>query len=179
MKGGTTMRRLITVLGVSIAAGVAITAALAYSGDSRPAASAAKDARANDDSGRVAAALGLTAADRETLAKAQRLGREATNCLLANGGTYGPDGGVLDASGLATAACASELEANDAFLESADFAGMLETVQPQFEAAARCFSRASGIPQGTIIHFSDMTPALRRRIDVAHSQCFRPDGLPR
>lgn len=173
------MRKLIIAFGVSIAASVAITAAFAYSGDSNPARVPSHVAKPTEEAGRVAAALGLTPAQTATLAKAQRLGREATSCLLANGATYGPDRGITDATGAATAACTSELEANDAFLESADFAGVLNSIRPRFEAAARCFSRVSGIPQGTIIHASELTPALRQLMDLAQSRCFRPDGLPR
>lgn len=173
------MRKLIIVLAVAVAGTTAIAAAVAQSGKAPARAAAGPAAAAGNDAARVASALGLTAVQTAVLAKAQALGREATRCLLANGATRRSDGGVPDPTGAATAACASQLEANDAFLNSAEFAAVLRSAQPKFEAAARCFSRVSGVPRGTIIHVDDLTLDLQRRIDEAQSQCFRADGLPR
>lgn len=179
MKGGTTMRRLIIVLGVAVLGAIGIAAALAQSGTTTGAADVRQAAGAGDDTARVASALGLAASDRATLAKAQALGRQATRCLLAHGATQEPGGAVSDPTGEAMEACVAAIEANEAFLGSADFAAVLKAAQPKFEAAARCFSRVSGIPPGTIIKAHDLTPELQRRLDEAQSQCFRPDGLPR
>lgn len=171
------MRRLIIFAGVAAAASIAIAAAFARSGDANPAATAR--ASAGDDTARVASALGLSAAQQAVLAKAQALGREATACLLANGATQTTGGAITDTSGEATEACAAAIEANEAFLSSAEFTALLKAAQPRFEAAARCFSRVSGIPRGTIIEPRDLTPDLQRRIEVAQTECYRPDGLPR
>lgn len=173
------MRKLIIVLAIAVAGATTIAAAVAQSGKAPARAGAAPTVAAGNDAARVASALDLTAAQAAVVAKAQALGREATRCLLASGATRGPDGGIPDPTGAATAACQAELEANDAFLNSAEFAAVLQAAQPKFEAASRCFSRVSGVPRGTIIAVGDLTPDLRRRIDQAQSQCFRPDGLPK
>lgn len=172
------MRKLVIVLAVGVAAATAIAAAVAQSGKAPARAQSASGAAASKEADRVASALGLTPAQTAVIAKAQALGREATQCLLANGATQGPDGGIPDPTGAATAACASELDANDAYLDSAEFAAVLRAAQPRFEAAARCFSRVSGVPRGTVIQ-PNLKPGLKRRVDVAESQCFRPDGLPK
>jgi len=173
------MRKLIIALAVAVASATTIAAAVAQSGKAPARAEVRPSAAAGNDSARVASALALTAAQTAVLAKAQALGREATRCLLANGATRGPESGIPDPTGAATAACQSELQTNDAFLNSAEFAALLRTAQPRFEAASRCFSRVSGVPRGTIIHSDELTPALQRRVEEATSQCFRADGLPR
>lgn len=173
------MRKVLIVLAVTVAGATTIAAAVAQSGRAPARAGAGPTAAAGNDAARVASALRLTAAQTAIVAKAQALGREATQCLLANGATQGPDGGIPDPTGAATAACQNELEANDAFLNSAEFAAVLRAAQPRFEAAARCFSRVSGVAPGTIIHAYDLTPELQRRLDEAQLQCFREDGLPR
>lgn len=173
------MRKLVIVLGIVVAAGIGIAAALAQGGDTSVAADGKPSAQAGSDAARVGSALGLTTSERATLAKAQALGRRATRCLLAHGATQNPAGGVTDPTGEATKACAAEIDANEAYLSSADFAAVLKAAQPKFEAASRCFSRVSGVTPGTIIHADDLTPELQGRLDEAQSQCFREDGLPR
>lgn len=179
MKGETTMRRLIILLSVAVAASVGIAAALAHGGDARPPGIAPAAAQPGDDARRVASALSLTAAETAALAKAQTLGRQAMRCLLAHGASRGSDDGVTDATGAATEACADAINANEAFLDSAEFASVLGAAQPKFEAAARCFSRVSGVARGTIVQPEQLTAELRDRLAVANAQCFRPDGLPR
>lgn len=173
------MRRLIIVLGIAVVGAIGVAAALAQGGGTTGAADVRQAARVGDDTARVASALALAASERAALAKAQTLGKQATRCLLAHGAAQGAEGAVTDATGQATAACSAEIEANEAFLSSADFAAVLKAAQPQFEAASRCFSRVSGVAPGTIIHPDELTSALQRRLDQAQSQCFREDGLPR
>lgn len=131
------------------------------------------------DATSIASALELSPRAAAALTKAQALGREATACLLGHGLKEGPDGGIPDPSGEATAACSVEIEANEAFLNSDEFDAVLEEAQPMFAAAARCFERVSGIPAGTIISPEDMTGELQKRFEAGEAQCFVSGGLPR
>jgi hypothetical protein len=176
------MRKLILILVVAAAAAVGIAAAFAASDNKaseRAAAAPQRAQSARDEVGRVASALGLTGATRAALAKAQALGREATACLLAHGATPGPGGGLVGTPGEATEACAAKINANEAFLNSAEFAAVLNAAQPKFDAGASCFRRVSHVRAGTIVHPEDVTPDLKRRLDAAQATCYRPDGLPR
>jgi hypothetical protein len=173
------MRKVMVVGALSAATATTLAVAVAQSGETRSRPKLGAAATAGNDAARVASALELTAAQKAVLAKAQALGRAATRCLLANGATQRPDGGVADATGAATGACQAELAANDAFLESAEFADVLRAAEPKFDVAGRCFRRASGLKAGAIVHPDELTPQLQRRLDEAQAQCFRPDGLPR
>jgi hypothetical protein len=175
------MRKLILIIVVVTAAGIAIAAAATgrSDGSNQEAARPQTAQPPAAEVSRVASALGLVGADRAALARAQALGHRATECLLAHGARQGAAGGVEDATGAATAACTSEIEANEAFLSSATFKQVLRAAQPKFDAAARCFTRVSGLPAGKAIHTEDLSADLQRRINQAEAQCFRPDGLPR
>ena len=173
------MRKIMIVGALSAAAATTLAVAVAQSGETRPRPKLVAAPTAGNDAARVASALELTAAQKAVVAKAQALGREATRCLLVNGATQRLDGGVADPTGAATSACKAELAANDAFLESTEFADVLRVAEAKFEVAGRCFRRASGLKAGAIVHPDELTPELQRRLDEAQAQCFRPDGLPR
>jgi hypothetical protein len=175
-------RTTIFLLAIAIGVGIAIAAAVARGGTERNGGAAPGRAALSraDDTARVATALGLNASQTGALAKAQTLGRAVTACLLAQGATQGTDGGLNDASGAATSACAAQIQANESFLDSVAFAQVLQAAQPRFEAAASCFARVSGLPKGTIIHTGARLPdGVQERIAQAQAQCFRADGLPR
>ena len=175
------MRKLILILAVAAAAAIGIAAAFAASDNKAPNRAAAASERAQSaGDAEVASVLGLTGANKAALAKAQALGHQATACLLAHGATRGPDGGLADPTEAAYKACIAKIEANEAFLDSPDFAAVLKAAQPKFDAAERCFRRISQVPAGTIIHDPAQLPAdVKKRLDTAQATCFRPDGLPR
>jgi hypothetical protein len=169
------MRKLIIILlGASAVAATAIAAALAQGGGP----SSDVSSQGGSDSERVAAALGLSGSTADALAHAQALGQEATACLLANGAAEAADGSLVDASGAAAEACASELEANEAYLASAEFAAVLAAAKPKFEEAAECFSDASGLAPGTVLDPESLTSAQKERLDESWALCYTPDGLP-
>jgi hypothetical protein len=171
------MRKLIIILlGASVVAATAIAAALAQGGGEP---SSDVSTQGVSDAARVAAALELSEPAKATLAEAQALGREATACLIANGASQAADGALVDTGGEAADACAAELEANEAFLASEELAAVLEAVQPKFEAAAECFSDASGLAPGTVLDPEALTSEQKELLDEAWALCYTPDGLPR